>query len=430
MKLTTKVARLLDATPGVHIHKGRLRIALKVPGRTTPVRKSLGLPPTEANILYAGNKLSAMKIDVQTGNFTADEAAFWHKHLPDDPRYNIVNRTLRDYFNQYRESRKFDLSHSSQRGLETVVALLESHRLLDRDVRDISHRDLEQVRSHALTTRKATTVRLYFTRLRAVIDEAIRDGHLEQSPFVRLRKLRQSSAESDPVAVEPFTQDELTRLQDSCKTEPARQMVGLLFWTGIRPGELKALAWEDVDLEAGTMRIRYSLSRGGHIKPPKTAAGVRTVDLLPPAVAILKRQRELTFMLPARKDEIRLLHNKTRTEPRRRVFLSSNNKPYRDPTLLTTHQAWADLLRRAGLTYREAYQLRHSYASMMLMVGAHPAYLARQMGHADWGMIRKVYAKWVADENPGYRDELARKLGILDPHMTPGETTKSQGVDK
>ena len=84
--------------------------------------------------------------------------------------------------------------------------------------------------------------------------------------------------------------------------------------------------------------------------------------------------------------------------------------------------AWANLLRRAKLAHREPYQLRHSYASMMLMIGAHPAWLAKQMGHKDWGMIRRVYARWVSNENPNYRDELAKKLGDFDPHITPSET--------
>lgn len=426
MKLTARVTKLLDATPGVHIHKGRLRIALKVPGRTAPVRKSLGLQPTEANILYAGNKLSAMKIDVQTGAYSTDEAAFWHKHFPSDPRHNIINHTLRDYFEQYRDSRRFDLAFASQKGLGSVEKMLEPHKLLDRDLRDISHRDLERVRNQALTTRKASTVKLYFTLLKAVTNEAIKDGYIDKCPFAQLRKLRQSNEEGDPSDVaEPFSQDELRRLLDACRNDRYRQMISFLFWSGVRPGEMKALAWEDVDFELGTVRIRYNLSRSGFIKPPKTQAGIRTIDLLPPALEVLKKQREVSYMLPPQKDLVNLLHNKTRTELRRRVFLKRSGERHDTPQLYSSHKAWSELLRRAGLAYRTSYQLRHSYASMMLMIGAHPAYLAKQMGHKDWGMIRTVYAKWITDEHPSYRDELAKKLGNFDPYMTPDVSDNS-----
>ncbi|MFP2768093.1 tyrosine-type recombinase/integrase [Oceanisphaera sp. KMM 10153] len=423
MKLPTKVQRLLDATPGVHIHKGRLRLAFKVPGRRTPLRKSIGLLPTETNVLYAGNKLSAIKIDVQTGNFGTDEAAFWHKHFPDDPRHNIVQHSLRDYFTIYQESRKYDLSYSSRCKIMTSSRFLEPFRVLDLDVRDIDHRELERIRNLALQGRKVSTLQEYFRTIRAVFDEAVKDGYIEQSPFTRLRKLRKAGDEQDPSElVDPFSRDELTRLLSVCKVEKHRQMMSFLFWTGVRPGEMKALAWEDIDLTAGTARVRYNLNRAGQIKPPKTQAGQRIIELLPEALAVLKRQRELTYMLPAREEVIHLLHNKTRTEQRRRVFLSRENKPYLNPELMPAPGAWANLLRSAKLAHREPYQLRHSYASMMLMIGAHPAYLAKQMGHKDWGMIRKVYAKWVSEENPNYRDELARKLGDLDPHVTPDET--------
>ena len=63
-------------------------------------------------------------------------------------------------------------------------------------------------------------------------------------------------------------------------------------------------------------------------------------------------------------------------------------------------------------------QLRHSYASLLLMAGAHPAYLAKQLGHKDWGMICTIYAQWISNDNPDYRKELAEKLGQDDPYTT------------
>ena len=85
----------------------------------------------------------------------------------------------------------------------------------------------------------------------------------------------------------------------------------------------------------------------------------------------------------------------------------------------------ARLPRKAQLTHREPYQLRHSYASMLLMAGAHPAYLAKQFGHKDWGMIRTIYAQWVSKDNPNYRNELAEKLGVVDPYMTHEQQAKA-----
>jgi len=63
-------------------------------------------------------------------------------------------------------------------------------------------------------------------------------------------------------------------------------------------------------------------------------------------------------------------------------------------------QAWAGILRRAGIRYRNPYQTRHTYASMLLTAGENPMWVATQMGHADWGMIRKVYGRWIPANDP------------------------------
>lgn len=99
--------------------------------------------------------------------------------------------------------------------------------------------------------------------------------------------------------------------------------------------------------------------------------------------------------------------------------------PYIRPELFTAPGYWARLPRKAQLTHREPYQLRHSYASMLLMAGAHPAYLAKQLGHKDWGMIRTIYAQWVSKDNPNYRNELAEQLGVVDPYMTHEQQAKA-----
>jgi integrase len=64
---------------------------------------------------------------------------------------------------------------------------------------------------------------------------------------------------------------------------------------GLRRGEALGLRWEDVDLEAGVVRIRQTLQRvGGELRyaPPKTARSRRTVPL-PPIVTAAFTARQL-----------------------------------------------------------------------------------------------------------------------------------------
>lgn len=50
---------------------------------------------------------------------------------------------------------------------------------------------------------------------------------------------------------------------------------------------------------------------------------------------------------------------------------------------------------QAQVKYRRPHNCRHTYASTMLTAGKDPTWLAKQMGHKDWGMIRIDYARWI-----------------------------------
>jgi integrase len=61
---------------------------------------------------------------------------------------------------------------------------------------------------------------------------------------------------------------------------------------------------------------------------------------------------------------------------------------------------WIPALKRAGVRYRNPYQTRHTYASMMLMAGEHVMWVAKQMSHTDWSLTAKRYSRWIAADMP------------------------------
>jgi integrase len=68
--------------------------------------------------------------------------------------------------------------------------------------------------------------------------------------------------------------------------EPSRPIVWLLVLTGLRIGELLALRWRDIDLEAGLLRLSRTLYEG-HFDEPKTDDSNRTVPLSAKGIEIL-----------------------------------------------------------------------------------------------------------------------------------------------
>jgi integrase len=85
--------------------------------------------------------------------------------------------------------------------------------------------------------------------------------------------------------------------------------------------------------------------------------------------------------------------------------------------------------RRAGVRYRNPYQTRHTCASTLLSAGENPMWVAQQMGHADWAMIRKVYGRWIPEVDPGTGEKIAARIDRdrCDRHVTkpsPNETNQ------
>jgi integrase len=89
--------------------------------------------------------------------------------------------------------------------------------------------------------------------------------------------------------------DQASRLLVAAEARPLmRWLVMLGMATGARLGELLALRWADVDLEAGTVRIGHSrriVNGRLKVKAPKSEAGYRSVCLGPTVAAALRRLR-------------------------------------------------------------------------------------------------------------------------------------------
>lgn len=184
-------------------------------------------------------------------------------------------------------------------------------------------------------------------------------------------------------------------------------------YTGLRHGELAALAWEDVDLEAGTVSVCRNLTIIGTFGPPKTDAGYRTIKLLEPALEALKAQRELTALQP--KSKIVFNHREYgRTETQRVHFVfmprmcKGEQKPYY--SVSSIGHRWNAAVKRAGIRRRNPYHTRHTFACWLLSAGANPSFIASQMGHENAQMVYEVYATWMDDMNKDQIELINRNL--------------------
>jgi integrase len=141
------------------------------------------------------------------------------------------------------------------------------------------------------------------------------------------------------------------------------------------------------------VQVRRSVVRGQERDGTKTESGIRDVKLLPLALAALAAQKDFTYGAGGT-----IFHN-----PR-------HNAPWTGPRALAKGP-WTVVLRHAKVRYRNLYQTRHTYASLLLTAGEDPMWVAQQMGHKDWGMIRKIYGRWIPEMRPEAGNRAAAALG-------------------
>jgi integrase len=220
------------------------------------------------------------------------------------------------------------------------------------------------------------------TPLRGVFQQAFLDERIDRNPMERVPKADHTTKEPDPLS-----QKELAAALASSEGQ-IRNIIQFAAYSGLRTSELIALRWIDVDLSVDKVHIRVTRTNAGEKSYGKTATSVRTIDLHPPARIALESQLRFTD------GKRSVFENPKSGEPWK------HDGPYRKI-------AWIPTLKKAGVRPRPAYQTRHTFASMLLSVGADPSYIASQMGHKDWGMIRKVYARWLPEFSQGQIDKIA-----------------------
>lgn len=337
-------------------------------------------PINKGAILYAGNLRNEIRRKITEGTFAYSD------YFPDSPRAKEAqpDRELMEVLLQrqretyQRQVANGQLSPSTFDGYAKAIASERMRKWHGLRVNQVTPSDLREWISGMDCTSKF--IRNLMIPLRSVLEDALNDGLIEFNPFERiaLGKLIRQTAKASDYVIAPYTADERATLLAACRPDE-RPMVQFWFATGLRPGELQALGWGDVHTERHVVHITQN-QVAGIIKAPKTAAGRREIDLNADAVAALKEQRQLSAMGGGR------------------IWVNpATRQPWENDAQLRK-TLWQPLCRRAGVAYRNPYQVRHTYASSLLTAGHNPWYVAAQLGHEDVEMVFRTYGKFIRED--------------------------------
>ena len=165
-------------------------------------------------------------------------------------------------------------------------------------------------------------------------------------------------------------------------------VLSLLFYTGMRIGELLALTIGDYDRIAKTITINKTYTKIDNreiIQTPKTENSIRTIIVPSVAASLLEKYLDT---IPAPK---------------------TNQRIFEQVKIGTLEVAFAREQKRAGLVPIRIHDLRHSHASLLIHLNINILAISERLGHKNPNITLAIYGH-LYKEN---RDEIAEKLNNL-----------------
>lgn len=282
--------------------------------------------------------------------------------------------TVTTAFDRYKASR-LDWSDGTVKIFNQAQARLD--KLGRKDVRRVTVEDVQAWVKGLLEDLAVSSVRKYLNQLQAVLDDAGLEPNPSRSARVKLPK--QVVEEVSPPSgheLEAMLNDlRKPRRGQRASTRRYPLVCELLVATGLRIEELQLLRWQDIDFAGGRLRVARDRTKGG-------THGRRFVPL--PA-------RLVASLAEIRGDD----------GP---VFPGLSDDGLRN--------AMARACGRAGVPAYSPHDLRHRYASLMVMAGVPPTRVSQLVGHAKTSLTVDTYSHVMMDEDAGVLEEMRALAGV------------------
>lgn len=254
-----------------------------------------------------------------------------------------------------------------------------------------------------------TTLRMLYCTLSAVLAKAAAFGYIPANPCERVKPPRNASPERRALSADQARAllCELERSEaasmdafigkENRQTERGNcwgrsdlrgfgaianhEAVRIALATGLRRGEVYGLTWSAIDLDARTLEVRQTLTAGGELKRPKTAAGVRRVSLDAATADALKEWRRFQSKQFGKLGAVLCGDS---------PVICNDAGGFHD--LRAASRWWHGWRASAGFPGLRFHELRHTQATLLLAAGVDVKTVQTRMGHANAAITLNWYA--------------------------------------
>lgn len=333
-------------------------------------RPTLQIPSTPTNIKYATRLKAEIERAIGLGTYTLEQ---YTKHFPTSKLTQTspkkqTEKTFSDMASVWLKVTS-NLGHGTQVKYRQAANFWIKH-LGDTPITKVNFSTIAALANSQEWKAKHRNNMLI--AVRGIMGTSFADGTIDVDPTLRIKNSKQQKKQPDPLeaAEVELVLGYIKNIYDA----RIYNAIEFAFFTGVRPSELISLRWGDIDFREKLARVQRARTFGQEHET-KTYT-IRDVELNNRALAALISQQEFTYL----KDYI--FENPATELP----FPS-------EKSLRLTY--WKPTLKAVKLRERVFYQTRHTFATINLMAGANPMWVASQLGHADTQMLHRVYSKWI-----------------------------------
>jgi integrase len=304
------------------------------------------------------------------------EAAEGRYSAPARKQSPLLKDFVEEYLEYYRANRRPRSAKRHETSWHAVQPVLGTKRL-----DELSPLDLERYRrQRKQANRSEITINRELAFLRNLYNVAIAWGKAAENPVRKVRFAREHNER--PRFLSP---EEETRLLDYCDVQ-LKPLVVTALHTGFRKSELLSLTWDDVDCASRSITVQAAYAKNGE-----------------------SRSVPMNDVLTATLEGVRITSMATGA-----VFRNRNGMPYR-----SFRSAFERAVRKAAIRDFTFHDLRHTFASRLVMAGVDLPTVKELMGHKNISMtLRYTHLS---------RDHKQRAVRTLEQFGTKSQQFSQQG---